>query len=94
MEKFLHTVFERHSRGGRLETLVFTGIGTEEKYLSLLSAIINEGFDSHVNDYFRKEVCINNKHPVAICPFVQDDITNSILQGIHEKYEFNLLMSQ
>lgn len=79
MEEFLHTVYEHHSRGGRLEKLVFTGVGTEEKYPSLLSAITYEGFDNHVYYYFRKEVCINNKHPVAICQFAQDDITNFIL---------------
>ena len=97
MEEFLRTVYirliERHSRGGRLAELVFTGFGTEEKYPSLLSAITYEGFDSHVNYYFRKEVHIDDKHPVAICPFAQDDITNSILQGIHENYESNLLVS-
>lgn len=96
-EEFLYTVYirhiEHHSRGGRLEKLVFTGVGTEVKYPSLLSAITYEGFNNHVNDYFRKEVHIDDKHAVAICPFVQDDITNSILQGIHEKYEFNLFMS-
>lgn len=97
MEEFLRTVYirliERHSRGGRLAELVFTGFGPEEKYPSLLSAITYEGFDNHVNYYFRKEVHIDDKHPVAICPFAQDDITNSILQGIHEKYELNLFMS-
>lgn len=76
-----------------MEKLVFTGVGTEEKYPSLLSTINYEGFDNHLNDYFRKEVYIDDKHAVAICPFVQDDITNSILQGINEKYEFNLFMS-
>ena len=97
MEEFLRTVYikliERHSRGGRLAELVFTGFGTEEKYPSLLSAITYEGFDNHVNYYFRKEVHIDDKHPVAICPFAQDDITNSILQGIHENYESNLFIS-
>lgn len=94
IEEFLHTVFEHHSRGGRLEKLVFTGVGTEEKYPSLLSAISYEGLDNHVNDYFRKEVYIDDRHALAICPFAQDDITNFILQVIHEKDEFNLLMSQ
>lgn len=78
--------------GSRLEeqdssaTLVFTGYGTEQQYPSLVSAVVCEGFASRVNYSIRPQdiICISDKRPVAICPFAQDDVVNSILQGVYD----------
>lgn len=69
-------------------TLVFTGFGTSQKYPSLVSVAVFEGFDDRVNYHIRPEdiVCISDDQPVAICPFAQDDVVNSILDGIYFKF--------
>lgn len=65
--------------------LIFTGFGKDETYPSLVPVIVNEGYDFHVNYYVEtdKVVHISDDCPVAVCPFAQDDVTRSILRGIH-----------
>ena len=69
-------------------TLIFAGFGQEQIYPSLVSAEVCEGFDRHVNYHIRPEdiVCINDDKPVAICPFAQKDVINSILCGVHKTW--------
>ena len=80
--------------GSRLEIahssarLIFTGFGSDQQYPSLVSALVCEGFASRVNYSIRPQdvVCISDKRPVAICPFAQKDVIESILQGIHSSW--------
>ena len=77
----LRTRFEE----GPSATLVFSGYGKGQKYPSLVSALVCEGFDRHVSYHIRPEdiVCISEERPVSICPYAQDDVIRSILRGIH-----------
>ena len=75
--------------------LVFTGFGAKQDYPSLVAATVFEGFDDRANYYFDKKnvVNISDACPVAICPFAQDDVVESLLRGMHEEY-FNKLKSE
>ena len=77
----LRTRFEE----GPSATLVFAGYGKDQGYPSLVSAMVCEGFDRHMNYHIRPEdnVCIGDYKPVAICPFAQTDVIKAILRGIH-----------
>lgn len=77
----LRTRFEE----GPSATLVFAGYGKNQGFPSLVSAMVCEGFDRHVNYHIRPEdtVCIGDDKPVAICPFAQTDVIKAILRGIH-----------
>ena len=68
-----------------MAVLVFSGYGDKQDYPSLVSTVVCEGFDGRVNYHVRPEdvICISNKRPVAICPFAQDDVIRSILNGSH-----------
>ena len=72
--------------------LVFTGYGADQKYPSLISTVVFEGFDNRVNYHISPEdiICISDERPVAMCPFAQTDVINSILKGISPHY-FNLV---
>ena len=65
--------------------LIFAGYGSDQVYPSIVSALVCEGFDRHVNYHIRPKdiVCIGDDRPVAICPFAQVDVVKSILRGIH-----------
>ena len=69
-------------------TLVFTGFGEKQEYPSLVSAVVTEGFAGRMSYSIRKEdiVCISDQRPVAICPFAQTDVIESILRGIHTEW--------
>ena len=69
-------------------TLVFAGYGASQEYPSLVSATVFEGFDDRVNYHIRPDdiVCIGDDRPVAICPFAQSDVVNSILNGIYPDF--------
>lgn len=65
--------------------LIFTGFGQSQQYPSLVAAAVFEGFDNRVNYHILPQdiVCISDDTPVAICPFAQTDVVESILRGIH-----------
>ena len=65
-------------------TLVFSGFGRDEEYPSLIAAEVNGGFDHIVNFHIKPEniIKIDDKHPVAICPFAQSDVVEAILKGV------------
>lgn len=69
-------------------TLVFTGFGTQEDYPTLISANVNEGFDGRVCYHIKDEdiVHVSAEKPVAICPFAQTDIMNSLLTGVNPDF--------
>ena len=73
--------------------LIFAGYGSDQVYPSIVSALVCEGFDRHVNYHIRPEdiICIGNNRPVAICPFAQVDVIKSILRGIHTDWSENAL---
>ena len=68
--------------------LIFSGFGADQEYPSLIPARVCEGYDFHVNYFYREDdiICISDERPVAICPFAQVDVTKSILRGIHGKW--------
>lgn len=72
----------------RSAELVFTGFGADQEYPSLVSTVVFEGFDNRVNYHIRPEdiICISDENPVAICPFAQKDIVDSLLRGLHDGY--------
>lgn len=65
--------------------LVFTGFGAEEDYPTLISVKVNEGFDGRICYHIKDEdiLHISADKPVAICPFAQTDIMNSLLTGVN-----------
>lgn len=69
-------------------TLIFTGYGQHQKYPSLVSVAVFEGFDNRVNYNIRPKdiICISDERPVAICPFAQIDVIRSILRGLHASF--------
>ena len=69
-------------------TLVFSGYGAEQEYPSLVSTVVCEGFDHHVNYHIREEdiVCISDEKPVAVCPFAQRDVILAILRGQYREW--------
>lgn len=77
----------RYHEEGSAE-LVFTGFGSDQKYPSLVSTTVFEGFDNRVNYHILPEdiICISNEKPVAICPFAQKDVIKSLLLGMHIDY--------
>ena len=68
--------------------LVFTGFGAEEVYPTLICAKVNGGFDGRVCYHIRDEdvVHISAEKPVAICPFAQTDIINSLLKDVNPHF--------
>lgn len=76
--------------------LVFSGFGAKQQYPSLVSASVYEGFDGRVNYHILPKdiVCISDEKPVAICPFAQTDVIDSILAGVHAKFKDNISFSQ
>ena len=76
------------SEEGPYATLVFCGFGTKENYPTLVAARVCEGLDNRVNYHIRpKDIFkIDDEHPVAICPFAQDDVVKSTLRGIHRSF--------
>lgn len=87
-DDFELTLMTRLTSRVRDAQLVFTGYGDSQEYPSLVSATVFEGFDDRVNYYFSPKdvVCISDEHPVAICPFAQDDVVSSILDGIYPQF--------
>lgn len=71
----------------RHATLVFVGYGKKEDSPSLAAADVYNGFDKKVCYRFKEEnlVSITEDNPVAICPFAQDDIIHSFLDGTNTK---------
>ena len=65
--------------------LVFTGFGANEDYPTLISADVNGGFDGRVRYHIKDDniVHVSADKPVAICPFAQVDIMNSLLTGLN-----------
>ena len=65
--------------------LVFTGFGANEDYPTLISADVNGGVDGRVRYHIKDDniVHISADKPVAICPFAQVDIMNSLLTGLN-----------
>ena len=85
-EDLLHSVIStRYYIENVSATLVFTGFGEKQEYPSLVSANVTEGFAGRMSYSIRKEdvVCISDQRPVAICPFAQTDVIESLLQGMH-----------
>lgn len=76
--------------------LIFTGFGQEQKYPSLVSATVFEGFDNRVNYHIRPQdiICISDETPVAICPFAQSDVVESILRGVHVEFAKTIQQEQ
>ncbi len=74
-------------------TLVFTGYGKDQKYPSLVSAEVVEGYDCRVNYTIDSKdiICISDKNPVAICPFAQTDVIKSLVEGIYEDWYYRAL---
>ena len=68
--------------------LIFTGFGQNQKYPSLVSATVFEGFDNRVNYHIRPQdiICISDDTHVAICPFAQTDVIESVLRGVHVEF--------
>ena len=68
--------------------LIFSGYGDKQDYPSLVSTIVCEGFDNRVNYHVQPSdiIYISDKRPVAICPFAQADVINSILTGSHRNF--------
>lgn len=84
--------------GSRIEddfkaVLVFAGYGNDQKYPSLVSATVCEGYDFKVNYTINPKdiVCISDRRPVAICPFAQDDVIKSLIRGVYEGWSENAL---
>lgn len=75
----------RHAYGDYAQ-LVFTGFGSEQTYPSLISAIVCDGFNRHVNYFIEDRICISDETPVAICPFAQKDVVMALLRGLHPNW--------
>ncbi len=88
VEALYFTLISRSKDNVGSSKLIFSGFGAEQAYPSLISAVVNEGFDGRINYHTRPEeiICIDDEHPVAICPFAQEDIIYSVLRGIHLQY--------
>lgn len=69
--------------------LVFTGYGSEQEYPSLVAAAVCEGIDRRVNYNIQKKdvIEINDKRPVAICPYAQDDVIEALLNGVGKEWK-------
>ena len=76
--------------------LIFTGFGQEQKYPSLVSATVFEGFANRMNYHIRPQdiICISDETPVAICPFAQSDVVESILRGVHVEFAKTIQQEQ
>lgn len=82
---FEQTLMTMLTNRRRDANLIFTGFGQDQKYPSLVSATVFEGFDNRVNYHIRPQdiICISDETPVAICPFAQTDVVESVLRGVH-----------
>lgn len=87
-EEALLTVLGSRTDYDDSATLVFTGYGKDQKYPSLVSAEVGEGYDCRVNYTIdpKNIICISDKKPVAICPFAQADVIKSLIGGIYEDW--------
>lgn len=84
-EANIHAILSSRHEEGRYSTLIFSGFGAEQEYPSLIPVCVYGGFDFRVNYHYNDDdvVNISDKRPVAICPFAQKDVVQSILRGIH-----------
>ena len=70
-DEFEQTLYARFTTRFEYDSsavLVFSGFGSQEKYPSLISAMVCEGIDCRVNYHIKNDdvICISDERPVAI----------------------------